>query len=120
MPRWVAEGLAEGLIVGGTCIRCGSLINEEGDFEGGAGARTGNDGGEERQGRGSEPSNAAERGELYCRGWGKQPRKRVRTRRVGRVAVGVCSPVSLTDDLFSCTCLDGHHPAMDGRPAASG
>jgi hypothetical protein len=34
MPRWVAEGLAAGLTVGGTCVTCGSLISIAVDLEG--------------------------------------------------------------------------------------
>ncbi len=82
MPRWVAEGLAAGLIVGGTCVTCGSLTTIEVDLAGETSVSAGTVGAVQQQGRGSEPPRAAERGERFYRGWGKQPRKRERTRRV--------------------------------------
>ena len=53
---------------------------------------------------------AALRGERSGRGWGRYGRVRMCGRRRRQVVPSVCHPLRLSDAVFSCSCLNGHHP----------
>ena len=125
MPDHIVNQMLVGVCVGGTCLTCGNIVTVGTDMEGvddgelldtASGVAQSPDVG----GQGQEPGKGVSSGKRWQRGWGRQSHKHARKRKTVRGVVAGCFPLSLTDDVLSCSCLNGHHPAVDGWRSVSG
>ena len=106
LPRWVAEGLAAGGNVGGTCVKCGTLVTVGTDPVEGGGCleRT-----ETEVGAAARPVQGCQKGEQWtARGWGRRWWRR-RKRGLSRGVAGPCTMIALPNEIFTCSCLYADH-----------
>ena len=110
MPPEAVMAVCGGGGVAGTCLICGDvvLIGMDTDETRGNGNTTADDA--SFVGDSSARPAAALRGERSGRGWGRYGRVRMGGRRRRQVAPSLCHPLRLSDAVFSCSCLNGHHP----------
>ena len=120
MPSEAVQAICGGGGVAGTCLICGEIVLLGMDTE----ETSGNGRATEKVapfvGDSSAGPAAAARGERRGRGWGRFGSARMRVRRRRQSLPCVCHPLRLSDDIFSCTCLHGHHPRGVDRTSADG
>ena len=126
VPIWVIEGAVQGVQGGGTCLKCGQIVTFgigggllEFDFEEETASATST--GDTRVDQEAGPGTVFSSGKhVRRRGWGRYGSARMRGRRRRQILTCVCRPLRLSDDIPSCSCLNGHHPRGADRTSADG
>ena len=120
MPTEAVQAMCGGVGVAGTCLTCGELVFLGTVTEEESGSRGTTTAVAPMLVDSSVRPTAAMRGERRGRGWRRFRNARLRVRRRRHFLPCVCHPLRLSDDIFSCTCLHGHHPRDVDRTSADG